>query len=80
MARPKKPIDTTIYTGRFAARLTMLREKKKLTIEEVAAKLGVQASAVYHWENGRASPNLADMPRIAEALELKRVLDLYPRE
>ncbi len=66
-ARPRKEIDTTTYEGRFAARLKMLREKAKLTPEEVAEAVGVARSAYFNWEAGSNSPHVKYFPGLASA-------------
>jgi len=59
------------YSGRCAARLRMLREKKGITVEELAAKIGVSYRAVYHWETGEAEPKLDYLPVLAHIFGLK---------
>ena len=79
-ARSRNPIDTTTYSGRFAARLKELREKAKLTPEQVAEKIGVTPTAIYHWESGRMVPALEKFPKISAAYKLKKTKDLMPNE
>ena len=67
-ARPRKTIDTSTYTGRFAARLKELREKKKLTVEELAEKSGIPRKTLYNWESGISSAVNEDLPKLAESL------------
>ncbi len=67
MARPRKEIDTSTYEGRFAARLKMLREKAKLSQEEVAETIGVARSAYFNWEAGANSPHVKYFPALALA-------------
>ncbi len=57
-ARPRKKIDTSTYTGRFAERLKMLREKAKLTPEEAAERIGITPTTVYHRESLQRSPRI----------------------
>ena len=76
--RPRKEADLSTYTGRFAERLRMLREKKKMTVEELAAVLKVQPIAVYKWEQGTRSPHISDLPAIAEVFKIKKVKDVLP--
>ena len=80
-----KPIDETNYSGRFAARLRMLREKTGMTGQEAAEavkKCGYSASvrSFYSWENGERQPPLDAFPAIAGALGVKRIRDLLPTE
>jgi len=79
-ARPRKTIDTSTYTGRFAARLKELREKKKLTAEEMADALGVTLNTIYHWEKAHSFPKPGQLPLLAEALKLKSVRLLFPEK
>ncbi len=67
-ARPRKEIDTTTYEGRFAARLKMLREKKKMTVEELAEKTGIPRSTLFAWESMGRSPINEDLAKLAEGL------------
>jgi len=80
MSPARKEPDTGTYSGRFAVRLRKLREKAGLTPQEVADALGVDLSAVYHWESGRSAPTIANLPNIAEVLKLKKTRDLFPNE
>ena len=80
MARPRKEIDTSTYTGRFAARLKALRGKTGLTVQEVAERIGVIDKTVYHWETGYTSPKTEQLPILAEALNLKSVRTLFPEK
>ena len=66
--RPLKPIHQSDYRGRFAAHLRRLRGKKKLSVAEAAALIGVKAYVLYSWEQGRRLPALDDLPAIAAAL------------
>lgn len=66
--RNRKEIDVSTYTGRFAARLKMLREKKKMNIDQLAEAAGVPSRTLYHWEAGNRSPSIENFPELAEAL------------
>ncbi len=46
-----------------------LRERKGLTQEKFAAKLGVTFPTINRWENGRAKPSPLAMQRIEELLQ-----------
>ena len=70
-ARPRKTIDTSTYTGRFAARLKELREKKKLTVEELAEKSGIPVQTLYCWESMSRTPAIDRFPELAKALGVK---------
>ena len=78
--RPRKAIDESTYTGRFAVRLKMLREKRGMSVEELAETLEVSQITVYTWELGTRAPNIADLPKIADALELSGIRLLLPNK
>lgn len=85
MSPAAKPADESTYSGRFAARLRMLREKTGMTGEEFAQAMvdeGYQMSrqAFYHWERGRTSPPIDAFPVIAKLLKLKSPRTLLPLE
>lgn len=48
-------------------RIRHIREKKKMTMKEVARKIGVSVSTYRDWEYGRKIP-ASRIPKIAEAL------------
>ncbi len=75
----RKPPDTSTYSGRFAVRLRMLREKAGLSVEEVAIETGISTRTWYDWESGRTEPKLNVYPTLAEALGLK-VRTLLPEK
>jgi len=79
MARPRNPIDTSTYSGRFAERLRILREKTGLTVEELAEKTGVSIATLYSWENASRSPVNDDMLKVADALGVS-IRSLLPKE
>jgi len=80
MTPARKEPDASTYAGRFAIRLKQLREKTKMTPQELAEKLGVTATTIYSWESTHRSPHITDFQRLAEALNLKKVKDLFPNE
>ncbi len=80
MTPARKEPDTKTYSGRFAVRLRTLREKAKLTPEEVAEALGVSVHTVYHWESSRRQPQIIDLPRIAEVLGVSKARLVLPDE
>ena len=79
-ARLRKTVDTSTYEGRFAARLKELREKAKLTPEQVAEALGVTLKMVYSYEDGSHLPKVAAYPRLAELFKQKKVNALLPEK
>ncbi len=67
-ARPRKPIDTSTYEGRFAARLKMLREKAGLSVDELAEKSGIPKRTLFNWESMERSPSINQFPQLSAAL------------
>lgn len=47
-------------------KLRQLRQAARMTQAEAAARLGIDRSAVAHWEQGRNGPSKRIMPRVAE--------------
>jgi len=70
--------DTATFSGRFAARLRSLREKAKLTPEQVAEKMGVALSTIYSWEAGSTFPKPEQLLLLMVVLDLKSVRTLFP--
>jgi len=78
MPKPRKVVDTSTYTGRFAVRLRSLREKRGMSVEEFAENLGLSAITVYQWEQGKHAPSFDKIPEIAEFFGFKRTRDVLP--
>ena len=51
--------------------LKEIREKKKLSIQEVADRVGVTLQCLYNWENGKREPNDKMKFELAKALNVK---------
>ena len=66
--RPRKEVDTSTYTGRFAERLKKLREKAGMTVEELAEKSGIPKLTLYRWEQAFRTPSFEELPNLAESL------------
>lgn len=77
--RARKKVDTSTYTGRFAARLRELREKKKMSVEELAMKSGIPIKTLYKCESGELTPAFERLPLLAEALSVK-IRTLFPEK
>lgn len=80
---PKKQVDTSQFTGRFAKRLTTLREEAGLTVEKFASKLTdagyeIRGTTIYSWEQGRSSPHVEAFPAIAKVLKIA-IADILPK-
>lgn len=50
----------------FAKRLTLLREQKGLTQDEMAKKLNISRSALSLWEIGKREPNFETLKLLAD--------------
>ena len=79
MSRQRKEIDTSTYSGRFAERLRMLREKKGLSVDQLAGITGLPRRTLYDWESTRTSPPVKELPKLAKALGVKTA-SLLPKE
>ncbi len=78
-----KSPDESTYSGRFAARLRMLREKTGMTGQEMGqairdAGYKVGQTTYYDWESGRTTPPLDAFPILADTLHLNSVRMLLP--
>ena len=69
--RPRKAVDTSTYTGRFAVRLKTLREKKKVSLETLSEMTGIPQTTLYRWENGDRCPVNEQVFLVTEALNIK---------
>ena len=52
----------------IAENIRRLREAKEMTQEDLAAALGITASAVSLWESGKRSMNVKQADKLAQAL------------
>ncbi|MDR0327587.1 MAG: helix-turn-helix domain-containing protein [Planctomycetaceae bacterium] len=79
MGRSRHEVSTSTYSGRFAVRLRMLREKTGMTVEEMSEKTGVSIATLYSWENASRSPVNDDLLHVAQVLNVN-VRTLLPKE
>jgi transcriptional regulator with XRE-family HTH domain len=54
--------------GPIHGRIAELRESLGMTQVELAERVGVDKSAVWHWENGHARPDISRLSTVADAL------------
>ncbi len=66
------PFDTTGDALPLCERLKGYRSVRGLSQKRLAALLGVDASAVWHWERGRSRPNEQHAARIEGLLKRTR--------
>jgi transcriptional regulator with XRE-family HTH domain len=52
----------------IAAAIRAARERRGLTLEQAAAKLGVNYQTWQKWENGKNEPTIQSLARVASAL------------
>lgn len=80
------PKDREEYAKKFGENLRRLKEKAKLTTDELAKRISAEVSeeisvkTVYAWEIGTRSPHLTMLPGIAVALKLKKTSDILPKD
>lgn len=55
-------------TGPIHGRIAELRKARELTQQDLAAKIGVDETAISHWENGVARPEPLKLPGLASTL------------
>jgi len=64
----------------FQKQLKAIREEKRLSLEELAEKTGLEAIKLKQYESGYAKPSLVEVKKIAAGLNIKeRALLGYPR-
>ncbi|GAB5407360.1 MAG: hypothetical protein Aurels2KO_55910 [Aureliella sp.] len=85
MSPAAKEPDQSTYSGRFAARLRMLREKAGLTGVQAAiavseAGFPVKQTTYYNWESGHTEPPLDAFASLAVVLKQKSPRSLLPIE
>ncbi len=52
----------------FGGRVEYHRELLGLTQAELGKRIGVTGAAVCHWEGGKRTPYVSELPKIAQAL------------
>lgn len=59
-----------------------LRKQKGMTQKELAEKMGVTDKAVSKWERNLSCPDIASVPKLAEALDtsVEVLMDVKPKE
>lgn len=54
--------------GWFAANATLATKRRRLTIGDLAARLGIRERRLYRLLHGEVSPHYSEIPRFADAL------------
>ena len=62
--------ESTPSTSVFPARLRRARELRGLGQADVAARSGIQPSAISHFETGNRKPSFDNLRRLAQALDV----------
>lgn len=57
-----------IYSATTGDKIRMIRDLRRWSQEELAEKAGVSAQSIYHWENGKRTPEKRSIRDIAKAL------------
>ena len=80
MSRPRKPIDTSTYSGRFAERLRALRDKTGMSADAFAEKHGFARTTFYNWESGTYKMTVdGNLVVLSDALGIK-LRTLFPEK
>jgi len=77
--KTKKSKPRRRLTGPIHARIAELRKEKGLTQEALASQLGIDSTAVSHWEKGFSRPDQGRLIDVATALGIS-VEDLIEGE
>ena len=62
-----------MQSNNWRTRAVQAREEQKITLEALAEKLDMSVPGIQKWMNGSRQPNLEDIFRIAEALNVPSV-------
>lgn len=71
MGRKRKEVDESKFNGRVAVRLRALREKKKVSVAQMAKALKIGATAYYYYETGERDMPLSSIPVICRVLGVR---------
>lgn len=55
---------------KFAERLKELRQEKKLSLKQLAKKIGVSDTAINRWENQLRTPNIENLYNLAVVFDV----------
>lgn len=80
--RPQgRPRNAPRHAGAFGRAIRAWREKKTMTLTQVAALIGVQASTVCRWEAGSGLPSGCVRTAVVRALpEMERAIERDSRK
>jgi ribosome-binding protein aMBF1 (putative translation factor) len=63
------------YMRAVGERLRELREEQDVSASELASALSIRPETIRHWEDGSRTPNIANLYRLAAALDV-RIADI----
>lgn len=66
------------FARAVALKILQYRAAKRLTQDQLAAKLGLRQSAVARLELGEVTPSFATLVKIAERLNMELLIDIKP--
>ena len=55
----------------YNEKLLDFRKNKNLSQEELAEKIGVSSQSIYAWEDGKSVPDIENMSKLCQILEIK---------
>ena len=61
----------------IANRIKEYREKKRLTQQELADRLGINRVTITQWETGKSNPRPVIFPKLIKALGLKKIDQIF---
>jgi transcriptional regulator with XRE-family HTH domain len=70
MAKTKQKNEIPLYVVEFGKHLRKLRQKKEMSIEEVAFKSNLDAQNLRKYELGKQEMKISMLKRIADAFEM----------
>ena len=77
--KPRKTFDSESFSGKFAIIIKSLRDKNKMSVEELAEKSGIPTPTIYKWEAADRCPINEQLLDLAKALDVD-VAELIPRK
>lgn len=67
VGRARSEPDLSTYSGRVAARVRALREKRRMAVDDLADDIGVAVQTMYGYENGKSRIPTDLLPAFAKA-------------
>jgi transcriptional regulator with XRE-family HTH domain len=73
----KSSWETSVLAAAFAYRLRRWRQRRRIPLKQLAAKLGVSVSVISAWEKGQRFPNLKHLEAVAKHTGIPTCQFLY---